>query len=71
MFTVIITPFLHLYFDLFDAGVQALVFTMLTFSYWSQAMGDENVGALIDKKIKTKGREWRNSKRAKVATLKQ
>jgi len=43
IFTVFITPFLHMYFDLFETGVQALVFMMLTFSYWGQAMGEISV----------------------------
>jgi hypothetical protein len=32
-----------MYFDLFETGVQALVFMMLTFSYWGQAMGEISV----------------------------
>ncbi|WP_036269004.1 F0F1 ATP synthase subunit A [Mesoplasma seiffertii] len=40
IFTTVVTPFLHMYFDLFDAVIQSIVFIMLTLSYWSEAMGD-------------------------------
>lgn len=41
IFTTFLTPWMHMYFDLFDAGIQAIVFTMLTLSYWQEAMGEE------------------------------
>ncbi|ASZ08869.1 F0F1 ATP synthase subunit A [Mesoplasma chauliocola] len=41
IFTSAITPFLHMYFDMFDAVIQAVVFTMLSLSYWAQGMGEE------------------------------
>ncbi|WP_051350854.1 F0F1 ATP synthase subunit A [[Acholeplasma] multilocale] len=42
IFTTVITPFLHMYFDIFDAVVQSIVFVMLTMSYWAEAMGDQS-----------------------------
>jgi len=55
---IAITPFLHLYFDVFDSGVQALVFTMLTFSYWAEAMGEPNTGKISQRRShKPKGEE--------------
>ncbi|UWV83037.1 hypothetical protein [Mycoplasmopsis cynos] len=33
-FGLIITPFLHFYFDLFGSVIQALVFSLLTTVYW-------------------------------------
>lgn len=59
IFTTIIMPWLHLYFDLFDGGIQSVVFLMLTFSYWHEAMGEEHepkkekVKKIKDKKNKT------------------
>ncbi|WP_245594779.1 F0F1 ATP synthase subunit A [Mesoplasma photuris] len=41
IFTTIITPLLHMFFDMFDGVLQSVVFTMLTLSYWSEAMGEE------------------------------
>lgn len=37
-----IVPWLHLYFDLFDGFIQALVFSMLTLSYWANAKSGEH-----------------------------
>jgi F-type H+-transporting ATPase subunit a len=39
--TALLLPWLHLYFDLFDGGIQAVVFSMLTLSYWAEAMGED------------------------------
>ncbi|ATG97828.1 F0F1 ATP synthase subunit A [Mesoplasma lactucae ATCC 49193] len=41
IFTTLFAPWIHMYFDLFDGGIQALVFAMLTFSYWQEAMGED------------------------------
>ncbi len=41
IFTSVMTPFLHMYFDMFDAVIQAVVFTMLSLSYWAEGMGEE------------------------------
>ncbi|AGR41754.1 F0F1 ATP synthase subunit A [Spiroplasma diminutum] len=41
IFSVISLPWLHLYFDLFDGTIQAIVFSMLTLSYWSGAKSGE------------------------------
>ncbi|VEU77978.1 F0F1 ATP synthase subunit A [Mycoplasmopsis columbinasalis] len=35
-FAPILTPFLHMYFDIFGAFVQALVFSVLTVIYWTR-----------------------------------
>ncbi|AOG60017.1 F0F1 ATP synthase subunit A [Spiroplasma helicoides] len=40
--SVIMLPWLHLYFDLFDGFIQSIVFTMLTLSYWSNAKDGEH-----------------------------
>ncbi|WP_339022833.1 F0F1 ATP synthase subunit A [Spiroplasma endosymbiont of Crioceris asparagi] len=39
--SITIFPFLHMYFDLFDGGIQAFVFLNLTLSYWSESVHDE------------------------------
>ncbi|MDQ0567982.1 F0F1 ATP synthase subunit A [Mycoplasma yeatsii] len=36
IFTTPLAPMLHIYFDLFDGLIQAIVFTMLTLSYWGE-----------------------------------
>ncbi|ATZ19048.1 F0F1 ATP synthase subunit A [Williamsoniiplasma somnilux] len=41
IFTTLVAPMFHMYFDLFEGSIQAVVFTMLTLSYWSEAMGEE------------------------------
>ncbi|MGZ9755645.1 F0F1 ATP synthase subunit A [Mycoplasma sp. 394] len=35
IFAIYFTPLLHMYFDLFDGILQALIFTMLTAVYWT------------------------------------
>ncbi|MCL8211729.1 ATP synthase subunit a [Mesoplasma sp. JKS002658] len=55
IFTTAFAPWLHMYFDLFDGGVQALVFTMLTFSYWSEAMGETDDSTSVKTVQKGKG----------------
>ncbi|QSF13830.1 F0F1 ATP synthase subunit A [Mycoplasma sp. Mirounga ES2805-ORL] len=45
-FAPIVTPFLHMYFDIFGAVIQALVFTSLTTVYWA------NEAEIQDKKNK-------------------
>ncbi|AHI52396.1 F0F1 ATP synthase subunit A [Spiroplasma culicicola] len=40
--SVALLPWLHLYFDLFDGLIQAIVFTMLTLSYWANAKNGEH-----------------------------
>ncbi|QBQ07263.1 F0F1 ATP synthase subunit A [Spiroplasma gladiatoris] len=40
--SVIMLPWLHLYFDLFDGVIQSIVFTMLTLSYWANAKDGEH-----------------------------
>ncbi|MBZ4195611.1 F0F1 ATP synthase subunit A [Mycoplasma tauri] len=40
LLAVIFTPFLHIYFDLFSAFIQALVFCSLTTIWWSQEVPD-------------------------------
>ncbi|AKU79291.1 F0F1 ATP synthase subunit A [Spiroplasma turonicum] len=42
IFTIILMPWLHLYFDLFDGVIQSIVFSMLTLSYWSSAAHGES-----------------------------
>lgn len=42
IFTTGFAPMFHMYFDLFDGGIQSIVFTMLTLSYWAEAMGEED-----------------------------
>ncbi|ASP27819.1 F0F1 ATP synthase subunit A [Spiroplasma corruscae] len=42
IFTILLMPWLHLYFDLFDGVIQSIVFSMLTLSYWSSAMHGES-----------------------------
>ncbi|WP_027120918.1 F0F1 ATP synthase subunit A [Mycoplasmopsis lipofaciens] len=41
LFAVPITPILHMYFDMFGAVIQALVFTTLTTIYWSRETEEE------------------------------
>jgi F-type H+-transporting ATPase subunit a len=33
IFLALLNPLLHLYFDLFDGGIQALIFALLTIVY--------------------------------------
>jgi len=35
-------PFLHIYFDLFAGSLQALVFGILTITYWKLQMNNES-----------------------------
>lgn len=55
IFTTFLAPWLHMYFDLFDGGIQALVFTMLTFSYWSEAMSESEDNTSIERVQKGAG----------------
>ncbi|BAW18030.1 F0F1 ATP synthase subunit A [Mycoplasmopsis bovigenitalium] len=41
-FSVILTPWMHLFFDVFGAAVQALIFTVLTTIYWTNEV-DNNL----------------------------
>ncbi|KKB26630.1 ATP synthase A chain [Mycoplasmopsis meleagridis] len=41
-FGVIVTPFMHVYFDIFSAFIQALVFSTLTVIYWSREAEEES-----------------------------
>ncbi len=38
MFALIILPWFHIYFDLFDDTIQAYIFTILTLIYWQSEM---------------------------------
>lgn len=53
IFTTAILPWLHMYFDLFDGGIQAFVFTMLTLSYWKEQINEEGEEK-SQKKVKIK-----------------
>ncbi|MEE3928107.1 F0F1 ATP synthase subunit A [Mycoplasmopsis ciconiae] len=57
-FAPFVTPFLHLYFDLFGAVIQAYVFAMLTAAYWTNEIPVEEA-------------EKTNKKRFKFLTLKK
>ncbi|QVJ95390.1 F0F1 ATP synthase subunit A [Mycoplasma mycoides] len=49
LFTTPIMPFLHMYFDLFSGVIQSTVFAMLTLSYWSAQIDDNEKRAdLVD-----------------------
>ncbi|WP_338970008.1 F0F1 ATP synthase subunit A [Spiroplasma endosymbiont of Labia minor] len=37
---ILIMPFLHMYFDLFDGAIQSIVFAMLTMAYWEESIGE-------------------------------
>ncbi|EFF41107.1 F0F1 ATP synthase subunit A [Mycoplasmopsis alligatoris] len=54
-FAPIITPFLHMYFDLLGAVIQAYVFTLLTTIYWVNEMPTSEEEAKMNEKknIKT------------------
>jgi len=45
----IITPVLHLYFDLFSGAVQTLVFTMLTMIFIAQEQNEESAEEVLDR----------------------
>ena len=47
----LITPFLHLYFDLFSAFIQTLVFTMLTLIYVCQEQSQEDENQVIEEVV--------------------
>ncbi|PPE05841.1 F0F1 ATP synthase subunit A [Williamsoniiplasma lucivorax] len=49
--TTLFTPFFHLYFDMFDSVIQSIVFTMLTLSYWSEAMGEHGESSDIERNV--------------------
>ncbi|MFA6755006.1 MAG: FoF1 ATP synthase subunit a [Bacilli bacterium] len=51
----IITPFLHLYFDLFSGCIQTLVFCMLTMIYIYQEQNDEDESDVIEEASYVKG----------------
>ncbi|WP_303662088.1 F0F1 ATP synthase subunit A [Williamsoniiplasma luminosum] len=51
IFTTLFTPFCHLYFDMFDSVIQAVVFAMLTLSYWAEAMGEESDTMDVEKNL--------------------
>lgn len=74
--TTAFLPWLHLYFDLFDGFIQALVFSMLTLSYWANAKNGEherssepveryNTKKLRVKKIKITTKKYKAKKRKK------
>lgn len=50
---MIIAPWLHMYFDIFDGLIQAYVFALLTGIYWSQEVA-EGIPTNKKKKIKNK-----------------
>ncbi|TNK90607.1 F0F1 ATP synthase subunit A, partial [Mycoplasmopsis pullorum] len=54
-FAPVITPLLHLYFDVFGAFIQAYVFTILTIIYWINEVEEETPKAKkTNKKSKIK-----------------
>ncbi|PPE06576.1 F0F1 ATP synthase subunit A [Mesoplasma corruscae] len=67
IFTSVITPFLHFYFDIFDSIIQSVVFIMLTLSYWAEAMSEEEQ----ELKSKNPHREKRKFLIAEIKKIKQ
>jgi len=47
----LVTPFLHLYFDLFSGFIQTLVFSMLTLIYVSQEQSQEDENQVIEEVV--------------------
>ncbi len=47
----LVTPFLHLYFDLFSGFIQTLVFSMLTLIYVSQEQSEEDENQVIEEVV--------------------
>ena len=47
----IVTPLLHLYFDLFSGFIQTLVFCMLTLIYVSQEQSSEDDNEIIEEVV--------------------
>ncbi len=45
----IVTPILHLYFDLFSGAIQTLVFTMLTMIFIAQEQNEDSAEKILDK----------------------
>ena len=66
----IITPFLHVYFDLFDGLVQAYVFALLTMIYWTLEAEGEMPGEKTKETQKAELIEIQNIKKEKEAQAK-
>ncbi|MFA6667828.1 MAG: FoF1 ATP synthase subunit a [Bacilli bacterium] len=47
----LVTPFLHLYFDIFSGCIQTLVFSMLTLIYVSQEQSQEDENQVIEEVV--------------------
>lgn len=47
--SVLITPFIHLYLDFFEGGLQSFVFITLTLTYWSESVEEEESASVDDK----------------------
>ena len=45
----IVTPVLHLYFDLFSGAIQTLVFTMLTMIFVANEQNEDSAEEILDK----------------------
>ncbi|ATZ16674.1 F-type H+-transporting ATPase subunit a [Entomoplasma freundtii] len=56
IFTTLLAPWLHMYFDLFDGVIQSIVFTMLTLSYWAEAMGEEGEKETVKRHARRHGK---------------
>ncbi|MCS4537103.1 F0F1 ATP synthase subunit A [Mycoplasma sp. CSL7475-4] len=52
-FATIITPWMHMFFDIFGAVIQALIFTVLTTIYWSNEVEIKQKKQNIKQKNKT------------------
>lgn len=63
---MIIAPWFHMYFDLFESSIQAFVFALLTTIYWSQEV---EAGEEIKKEKKEKKEKKLNGKIAQTEQL--
>ncbi len=62
LLTMLITPWAHIYFDIFDGSIQAYIFTILTLIYWQAEMHHSSKKEIKDhKRIKTINNENLNS----------
>ncbi len=66
MLTLIILPWFHIYFDLFDDSIQAYIFTILTLIYWQSEMKEESSSKFNKDNLDLKREKPQKIKRTKT-----
>lgn len=62
LLAMVIAPWFHMYFDLFEAAIQSFVFALLTTIYWTQQVEEGH-------EIKLKKEKKKNAKKQKVSLV--